>query len=37
MKFVWDREKAATNLKDHKVSFEEASREHKDYEENIYP
>jgi uncharacterized protein len=25
MKFVWDGEKAATNLKDHKVSFEEAS------------
>ncbi|MBI3913628.1 MAG: BrnT family toxin [Chloroflexi bacterium] len=25
MKFVWDREKAATNLKDHKVSFDEAS------------
>ena len=25
MKFVWDKEKAATNLKNHKVSFEEAS------------
>lgn len=25
MKFVWDREKATTNLRDHKVSFEEAS------------
>ena len=25
MKFVWDREKAAANLRNHKVSFEEAS------------
>ncbi len=25
MEFVWDKEKATANLKDHKVSFEEAS------------
>jgi uncharacterized protein len=25
MKFVWDKEKAAANLKKHKVNFEEAS------------
>jgi uncharacterized DUF497 family protein len=25
MKFLWDKEKAATNLKDHRVSFEEGS------------
>jgi hypothetical protein len=26
MKFRWDSEKAAANLRDHKVSFEEATR-----------
>ncbi len=37
MKFVWDKEKAATNLKDHKVSFEEASTVFNDPLAVIFP
>lgn len=37
MKFVWDNEKSAANLKNHKVSFEEASTVFNDPVAVIFP
>jgi uncharacterized DUF497 family protein len=34
-RFEWDRRKAASNLRQHAVSFAEATNEREDYEEGV--